>query len=144
MFATRTLPGRRNHLHLLLVNTARVHPLAWHDPAAEDAAYRDSGFAVCEIAGRRIHLCCEHWSGGEGREAFDRAAQRVSTLGGPRRKTLLFGDFNADSGWEREHHHGRDWYAGTSDRAPAPAPDGRGEQRAGPGWRTRTTQTTAR
>lgn len=26
LFASRTLPGRRNHLHLLLVNTARVHP----------------------------------------------------------------------------------------------------------------------
>lgn len=77
--ASRTLPGRRNHLHLLLVNTARVHPLVWHDPAAEDAAYRDSGFAVCEIAGHRIPLCCEHWSGGEGREAFDRDPRCAST-----------------------------------------------------------------
>ncbi len=111
LFASRTLPGRRNHLHLLLVNTAKVHPLAWHDPGAEDAAYRDSGFAVCEIAGHRVHLCCEHWSGGEGRETFQRAAQRVSALGGRRRKTLLLGDFNADSGWERELHHGLDWYA---------------------------------
>ena len=111
LFASKPLPGRRNHLHLLLVNTARVHPLAWHDPAAEDAAYRDSGFAVCEIAGHQVHLCCEHWSGGEGREAFQRAAQRVSTLGGDRRKTLLLGDFNADSGWDKERHHGLDWYS---------------------------------
>ncbi|MGH3906161.1 MAG: endonuclease/exonuclease/phosphatase family protein [Pseudonocardiaceae bacterium] len=111
LFASRNLPGRRNHLHLLLVNTAKVHPLAWHDPAAADAAYRDSGFALCQIAGHQIYLCCEHWTGGEGREAFERAALRVSTLGGPRRKTLLLGDFNADSGWERELHHGRDWFA---------------------------------
>lgn len=111
LFASRMLAGRRNHLHLLLVNIARVQPLAWHDPAAEDAAYRDSGVAVCEIAGHRVHLCCEHWSGGEGREAFNQAAQRVSTLGGLRRKTLLLGDFNADSGWGKERHHGRDWYA---------------------------------
>ncbi len=112
LFASRNLPGRRNHLHLLLVNTAKVAPLAWHDPAAVDAAYRDSGFALCQIAGHQIHLCCEHWSGGEGREAFDRAALRVSHLGGPRHKTLLLGDFNADSSWDRElHHHGLDWYA---------------------------------
>ncbi len=111
LFASRNLPGRRNHLHLLLVNTTTVAPLAWHDPAAADAAYRDSGFARCQIAGQQVHLCCEHWSGGEGREAFERAAQRVSTLGGPRRKTLLLGDFNADSGWDRELHHSLDWHA---------------------------------
>lgn len=111
LFASRRLSGRRNHLHLLLVNTAKVHPLAWHDPHAEDGAYRDDGIALCEIAGHEVRLCTEHWSGGEGRAGFDRAAQRVSALGGARRKTLLLGDFNADSCWDNELHHGLDWYA---------------------------------
>jgi endonuclease/exonuclease/phosphatase family metal-dependent hydrolase len=111
LFASRKPPGRRNHLHLLLVNTATVHPLQWHDPHADDAAYRDDGFAVCEIFGHEVNLCCEHWSGGEGRAVFDQAANRVAQKGGPTRKTLLLGDFNADSGWDKEFHHGIDWQA---------------------------------
>lgn len=49
--------------------------------------------------------------GGEGRAAFERAAQRVSALDGDQCKTLLLGDFNADSRWDKELHHGLDWYA---------------------------------
>lgn len=111
MFASKRLPGRRNHLHLLLVNTARVRPLAWHDPHATDAAYRTNGFAVCDVFEHEVYVCCERWSGGEGRTEFDKAANRVSTLGGQSHKTLLMGDFNTDSGWEKELHHGIDWYA---------------------------------
>lgn len=49
-------------------------------------------------------------SGGEGRAEFDRAAARVSTHGGLENKSLLLGDFNSDSSWDREHHHRIDWY----------------------------------
>lgn len=109
LFSSRPLPGRRNHLHLLLVNTAKVWPLAWHDPGRVEQGRHYDGFAECEIFGHEVNLCCEHWSGGEGREAFERAAHRVSTWG--RRKTLLLGDFNADSGWEGELHHSTvNWY----------------------------------
>lgn len=109
MFSTRPAPGRRNHLYLLLVNTAKVRPVGWYDPDAADSALRHYGFAECEIFGHTVDICCEHWSGGEGREVFERASNRVSNKGG-RRKTLLLGDFNADSSWEGELHHGMDWY----------------------------------
>lgn len=104
------LPGRRNHLHLLLVNTATVWPLAWWDPRGPLPAERDSGFVVCEIGGREVWICCEHWDGSKGREEFNRAANRLATHGGSNHRTLLLGDFNADSGWERERHHGTNWY----------------------------------
>lgn len=110
LLASRNLPGRRNHLHALLVNTAKVFPLAWWDPQGPDAAYRTDGFATCAIFGHEVDLCCEHWNGGLGRAEFDRAVNRLSTHGGPHRQTLILGDFNADSGWEKEQHHGLDWY----------------------------------
>jgi len=110
LFSRLPAPGRRNHLHLLLVNTAKVHPTGWADPDAPDSGTRHYGFAECEIFGHKVNVCCEHWSGGEGRAEFDRACSRVSNMGG-RRKTLLLGDFNADSGWKKELHHGLDWYA---------------------------------
>lgn len=110
LFSRLPAPGRRNHAHLLLVNTATVHPTGWHDPDASDSGLRHFGFAECEIFSHQVNVCCEHWSGGEGREEFERAGNRVSNKGG-RRKTLLLGDFNADSGWEGELHHGLDWYA---------------------------------
>ena len=113
MFAHQSPQGRRNHLHLLLVNTAKVHPLGWADPEApEDAGKRHYGWAECEIFGHEVNICCEHWPGGEGRAVFDAAANRLSNRGGPRRKSLVLGDFNADSGWEREIHivEDLDWY----------------------------------
>lgn len=113
LFASQAVPGRKNSLHLLLVNTARVRPKAWADPAAPlDPGRRHYGWARCEIVGHEVDLCCEHWSGGEGREVFDQAANRVANKGGLKRKTLLLGDFNADSGWDRELHRTNrlNWY----------------------------------
>ncbi|TCO43752.1 endonuclease/exonuclease/phosphatase family protein [Actinocrispum wychmicini] len=105
LFAAHGVPGRKNSLHLLLVNTAKVHPLGWADPAAPlDPGRRHYGWAQAEIFGHEINLCCEHWSGGEGREVFEQAANRISNQGGPHRKTIILGDFNADSGWDREQH----------------------------------------
>lgn len=109
-FASRLLPGRRNHLHLLLINTGRLRPLEWYDPHGPDPARRTDGYVVCEVDGHEVWFCCEHWDGGSGRGEFDRAAQRVSGRGG-RRQTVLLGDFNADSGWPGELHHDMDWYA---------------------------------
>lgn len=103
LFSSRTLPGRGNHLHLLLVNTAKVHPLGWSEPEAPGVGRRHAGFAQCEIFGHEVMLCCEHWAGGDGREEFDRAANRVAQKGNLR-KTLLLGDFNSDSGWPGERH----------------------------------------
>lgn len=109
LFSSRPVAGRRNHLFLLLVNTAKVHPLQWHDPGRVDPVTRYDGFALCEIFGHEVNVCCEHWDGGGGREGFERAAHRLSTWGTA--KTLVLGDFNADSGWSGErHHHQMDWY----------------------------------
>ena len=113
LFATQGVPGRKNHLHLLLVNTAKVHPLGWADPAAPlDPGRRHYGWARTEIFGHEVNLCCEHWSGGEGREAFEQAANRISTKGGLRRKSIILGDFNSDSSWEHERHlvNQLNWY----------------------------------
>lgn len=117
LFTMRSPTGMRNHLHLLLVNTAKVRPLEWYDPQAPDAGKRYYGFAVCDIFGHEVKICCEHWSGGEGRQEFDKAACRVSNQGGKDKKALLLGDFNADSSWEREHHHSLDWYTHCEQRA---------------------------
>jgi endonuclease/exonuclease/phosphatase family metal-dependent hydrolase len=109
LHASRNLPNRRNHLHLLVVNTSKVQPMGFHDPMGVSPAYRDAGFAPCHIAGHRVMVCCEHWSGGEGRAEFVKAVNRVAPHGGPKNKTLLLGDFNADSSWPQEHHHDLDW-----------------------------------
>lgn len=117
LFASRALEGRGNHLHLLLVNTAKVHPLAWFDPTAPGVGRRHHGFAECEIFGHEVRLCCEHWAGGDGRETFDQAVNRLAQKGN-RRKTLLLGDFNADSGWDRERHitERLNWYKACRDQ----------------------------
>lgn len=117
LFASRALEGRGNHLHLLLVNTAKVRPLAWFDPAAPGVGRRHHGFAECEIFGHEVRLCCEHWAGGDGRATFDQAANRLAQRGNSR-KTLLLGDFNADSGWDRERHitERLNWYKECRDR----------------------------
>lgn len=60
------------------------------------------GFLKSEIFGHEVLSCCEHWQGGQGREAFNHAANRVSQHGGRDKKTLLLGDFNATSSWRRE------------------------------------------
>lgn len=109
LFSSRPVHGRRNHLFLLLVNTAVVRPLEWHDPGRVDPVIRYDGFAVCDVFGHEVNICSEHWPGGSGREAFVQSAQRVSTWA--TKKTLLLGDFNADSGWEPElHHQNVDWF----------------------------------
>ena len=145
LFATQTVAGRRNHLHLLLVNTAVVKPLGWADPAAPlDPGCRHYGWAECLIHGHTVRICCEHWSGGEGREVFERCANRVSTMGGAERKSLLLGDFNADSGWEGELHSVRqlNWYRQCVDQHNVPKllqkgwfnPDGVDPETNEPGW----------
>lgn len=97
----------RNHHYLLLVNTSKVHPLGWNEPDGK----RMDGMAPAEIFGHEVQLLCEHWPGGLGRSAFDQAANRISNLGGPRRKTWHGGDYNATSSWEKEVHYtwGVDW-----------------------------------
>lgn len=108
LMASRMLPGRRNHLHALLVDTAVARPLQWWDPSGPDASYRTNGFALVEIAGHEVWVCCEHWSGGEGREEFWRAAVRIARYAS--KPALVLADLNATSSWEREVHHGLDWY----------------------------------
>lgn len=103
LFSSRALEDRGHHLHLLLVNTAKVHPLGWYDPQAPAVGRRNYGFAECEIFGHEVNVCCEHWAGGDGRSVFDQAANRVAQKGNSR-KTLLLGDFNTDSGWAGERH----------------------------------------
>ncbi|MCI2422886.1 endonuclease/exonuclease/phosphatase family protein [Saccharopolyspora sp. K220] len=104
LFASQGLSGHANSHHLLLVNTAKVRPLGWYDPSIQlGRSRRLAGFAEVDIYGHDVLVCCEHWPGGEGREAFNRAANRLLTLGGPHNKTLLLGDFNATSSWEQEH-----------------------------------------
>ncbi|WP_166677755.1 endonuclease/exonuclease/phosphatase family protein [Amycolatopsis arida] len=99
-------PGHRNH-PVLLVNTAVVRPLEWHDPQAADVPLRRQGFLIADIHGVETALCCEHWQGGLGRTAFDQAANRLATWG--RTAALIVGDFNATSGWYREHLP-TDWF----------------------------------
>lgn len=107
VFASQGVPGRSNHHHLLLVNTNVVKPLEWYDPSYRSTSDHQSGFLRAEIFGHEVWLCCEHWPGGQGREAFNAAANRISQHGGDTAKTLLLGDFNATSSWVREHR--ADW-----------------------------------
>lgn len=111
-------PGHlhRNHHYLLLVNTAKVHPLGWCEPGGRES--RKDGFARAEIFGHEVTLVCEHWRGGLGRHAFDQHACRVSTLGGRKRKSWIGGDFNASSSWPKEVHYtwGMDWQAVCEER----------------------------
>lgn len=102
-YAHRGVPGRRNHHHLLLLNNRVVKPLEWYDPGLPGVSDHTAGFATASVFGHKMWICCEHWQGGQGRWAFEAAANRVSAHAQAGRKTLLLGDFNATSSWTEEH-----------------------------------------
>lgn len=100
-FASHGVAGRGSHYHLLLVNTNVVTPRQWYDPSYRSTSKYRSGFLKAIIHGHDVWLCCEHWSGGEGREVFNASANRVAQHGGTRQKTLLLGGFQRDKLMER-------------------------------------------
>ncbi|APU16218.1 MULTISPECIES: endonuclease/exonuclease/phosphatase family protein [Actinoalloteichus] len=91
--------GRKNH-SMLLVSSDVVEPVQWHDPMVADTGYSVAGFLRARVLGVPMWLSSIHWPGGAGRAEFDRQAAILTERSV--KPTIIAGDFNATSSWEKD------------------------------------------